>query len=76
MHFKTLRDEAKRGSEITAQLTKEKIAKTVQNDEGRLRIDIRDSISEKKEITLEASLLLKVRIRSVEACCPGSVNVI
>ena len=76
MHFKTLRDEAKRGSEITPQLTKEKIAKTVQNDEGRLRIDIWDYISEKKEITLEASLLLKVRIRSVEACCPRSVNVI
>ena len=76
MHFKTLRDEAKRGSEITAQLIKKKIAKTVQNDERSPRIDIRESISEKKEITLEASLLLKVRIRSVEACCPRSLNVI
>ena len=48
MHFKTLRDEAKRGSEIKAQLMKVKIAKTVQCDEGRLRIDIRDSFRKKE----------------------------
>ena len=50
MLFKTLRDHAKRGSEITAELMKAKIAKIVQSDEGRLRIEVGIPSEQRKKL--------------------------